>query len=364
MQTSWLNFLTRSIVLGVVLALALLLLIPDLRHADQNGWGWFGERDTLPPRMSYSAGISQATPAVVNIYSTRFDTRPVFFRRQQVQRTSLGSGVIVDSTGYILTCYHVIQNAEQILVGVQDGRVLAAQLAGFDAFTDLALLKVDEENLPVIPQQTDTQVRTGDLVFAIGNPYNLGQTTTQGIVSATGRAGLVGNSYVDFIQTDTVLNQGNSGGALVDSNGILVGINNANYKLRDNFRRERDVAGVFFAVPYRIARKVMLDIIEYGKVIRGYLGINGEDRRIMVDSETLIMDQGAFISNIEPGGPAEQAGLEVGDLITAVDGRTIQSTQQVLSLVENTEPGKVLSFQVLRNEQQLDIAVTIGELSL
>ncbi|GAB3011713.1 outer membrane-stress sensor serine endopeptidase DegS [Bowmanella dokdonensis] len=340
------------------MASVLLVLIPDLRNNQPLSLSWFNQTPRLSAPMSFSAAINRAAPAVVNIYSTSYDTRPLLYRRQPVERTSLGSGVIMTRSGHILTCYHVIQNAERISVILQDGRVMEAQLVGQDPYTDLAVLKVSDENLPVMPQSEDPDTRVGDLVLAIGNPYNLGQTITQGIVSATGRAGLSNYvssaNYADFIQMDAVLNEGNSGGALVDSNGTLIGINNANFKTLDSQRRIKDVAGIFFAVPYALAKRVMDDIIAHGRVIRGYLGISGNE----------IIDQpGILVTGVDPLGPAAQAGIRVNDVILKIEGKPIESAFKTLDLVAETQPGEELSFELVRDNQKLQVAVRITELA-
>ncbi|MDF2178463.1 trypsin-like peptidase domain-containing protein [Aliiglaciecola sp. CAU 1673] len=336
----------------------MLVLVPDLRRNAGFSLTMFSENSLRPAPMSFSDAIKIAGPAVVNIYSTSYDTRPLLYRRQPVERTSLGSGVIMTNSGHILTCYHVIQNAERINVILQDGRVLEAQLVGQDLYTDLAVLKVNAPNLPVIPQQQDMLTQVGDLVLAIGNPYNLGQTITQGIVSATGRSGLSNYmsqaSYADFIQMDAVLNEGNSGGALVDSNGTLIGINNANFKTLDSQRRLKDVAGIFFAVPYTLAKRVMDDIIAHGRVIRGYLGISGNE---YVDRP------GIRVTAVDPLGPAAKAGIMVNDVLLKIDGQTIESAYKTLDLVAESRPGSTLHFELLREEQVIEVAVTITELA-
>lgn len=359
-QTSWLKFLTKSILLGVFVAGILLVLLPELRNGTSLSLSLFQRQGFNTAPLSFSDAINKAAPAVVNIYSTSYDSRPLLYRRQPVERTSLGSGVLMTANGHILTCYHVIKDSERINVVLQDGRILEAMLVGQDPHTDLAVLKVNDENLPVIPQSGEYKTQVGDLVLAIGNPYNLGQTTTQGIISATGRSGLsnyVSNAnYADFIQMDAVLNEGNSGGALVDSNGTLVGINNANFKTLDRNRRIKDVAGIFFAVPYALAKRVMDDIIAHGRVIRGYLGISGTE---------FLGESGILVTGVDPLGPAARAGIKAGDMLIKIDGKPIEGTFKTLDQVAETPPGSDLSFELLRGEsrERMTVSVTISELT-
>lgn len=356
-KINWGYFWVKSVLLGIIVSLVLLLIIPDLRSGSGLNLNLFNNQPKKQEKFSFYPAIASAAPAVVNIYSIRNETRSYLFRQQTLERTSLGSGVIMDDRGFLLTCYHVIKDAEQIIVSLQDGRFLEAQQVGFDPHTDLAVLRVSDTNLPVIPQLADPESRTGDLVLAIGNPYNLGQTSTMGVISATGRVGLSNyfstQNYADFIQTDVVLNEGNSGGALVDSNGYLVGINNANFKTLDNRRQVKDVNGVSFAVPYPLAKRVMDSIITNGRVIRGYLGINvGEttNRQILV-------------TGLDPDGPAAQAGIQVEDVLVAIDDRKLDATHSAMDLVAESKPGSVLNFKIIRSEQHKTIPVTLGELN-
>lgn len=210
-------FFFRSIVIGAIVASLILLLVPELRQGSGIDLKRLFESEPVSNRQSYYDAISRSAPSVVNIYSVSIESNSLFSNTSR-ERTNLGSGVIMTEDGYILTCHHVINNASSIYVAMQDSRLFEAQIVGYDLFTDLAVLKINADNLHAIPQLSKTSTRVGDVVMAIGNPYNLGQTITQGIVSRTGRNGLA--NYVDFIQTDAVLNQGNSGGALVDLKAI------------------------------------------------------------------------------------------------------------------------------------------------
>lgn len=352
---SWLSFLFRSTLLGLIISGSLLFLVPQLRTGEGIFIPWLSEERYSQDKISFNKAINHAGPAVVNIYSFSYDTRSLLFSRRPTERTSLGSGVVMTDSGHILTCLHVIKDADYIGVVLSDGQFYEAQQIGHDKLTDLAVLKINAENAPVIPQTQEPNTQVGDLVLAIGNPYNLGQTITQGIVGATGRAQMNNNvaGYANFIQTDAVLNEGNSGGALVDSNGVLVGINNANYKTLDNRMRVKDVPGVFFAVPYKLAKKVMDQIIKNGRVIRGYLGVSGND---------IPGQPGFLITDIAPRGPAAQAGLQPNDILISVNGIRLEGAAHALELIAEATPGSVLNVEVSRNDQVFMIPVNIAEL--
>jgi serine protease DegS len=345
-------FFVRSIIIGGIVALLILLLVPELRHGSGLDIRHLFNQTSPPKRLSYHEAISRSAPAVVNIYSVSIEANS-FLSNTSRERTNLGSGVIMTEDGFILTCHHVIDGAASIYVALQDSRLFEAQIIGHDLFTDLAVLKINADNLIAIPQYQDPQVKVGDITMAIGNPYNLGQTITHGIISRTGRNGLA--NYVDFIQTDAVLNQGNSGGALVDSEGYLLGITNANFRTVDAQRRVRNVDGINFAVPYPLALRVMNELIVNGKVTRGQLGFSGNE---------FAGQDGIVISNITPGSPADLAGLQVGDRLIAIDGVPLTSASAALDMIAETPPGTLMELQVVRSESTLTILVTVGELQL
>lgn len=348
-------FLLRSIFLGVIVAGLILVFVPNLRIGSGFTTEWFDPESQFPAKASYYDALSASAPAVVNIYSVSIENSSSLFNQSRSrERTSLGSGVIMTEGGYLLTCYHVVENADIMYVRLQDSRVVEAQMVGFDIFTDLAVLKVKADNLHVIPQLEVNDTRVGDVVMAIGNPYDLGQTITQGIVSRTGRNGLA--NFFDFIQTDAVLNQGNSGGALVDSNGHLVGITNASFAVRDNRQRVRSVDGVNFAVPHELARRVMHEIIENGKVTRGQLGFVGGE---FTDPER----HGIVVTSVQPGGPADVAGLQVNDILVSIDEAQVKSASKALDRIAETPPGTILSLIVIRDNEQVSMQVVVGELS-
>jgi serine protease DegS len=346
------SFIIKSIFIGLIISAIILLLVPDLRQGSGVSLSLFSPQRSIPEKLSFNHAVNAAGPAVVNIYSQSTENVGSFTRRRAVERISLGSGVIMTENGYILTCLHVIANANSVLVGLQDGRRSEAQIVGYDPYTDLAVLKVSEDNLSVIPQLTESNTRVGDLVLAIGNPYDLGQTITQGVVSRVGRNGLA--NYFDFIQTDAVLNQGNSGGALIDSNGHLIGINNANFKTLDSRRRVKDVDGVSFAIPYALAKKVMDEIIANGKVTRGILGFVGAE---------LIPPSGILVTGVAQGSPADVGGMLVDDIILSINGQATDNIKKTLDFITETIPGTELSLEISRKNELLTLKVVVAKLS-
>lgn len=355
--SQFLQSIFRSIIYG--LAIAFLWLVLFQPQSPFNFRNLISQDSAEQPAISYSKAVRAAAPAVVNIYtrSIKYDVQS--FQQRMIQNQSLGSGVIMSAEGYILTNYHVVSGADQIVVALQDGRQLDAVLIGQDSVTDLAVLFVEEKNLPVIPQQADIEPQVGDLVLAIGNPLNLGQSITQGIVSGTGRAGLGSNSYSDLMQMDAAINQGNSGGALVNSNGVLVGINTAAFQRQRNI----EVQGIFFAVPYKLAHTVMLKLIKHGKVVRGYLGMRGlpvinaaGERQISTGQQFY----GVLVEVVEPFGPADQSGLQQGDIILAINKTPLNSVNQALDIVAEAEPDTVLELSIERKGQKITLNCKLG----
>jgi len=342
-----LKYIIRSVSYGVLVAVILLLLIPSLRENSFTALNIFQAPPQQTEALSYAKAVREAGPAVVNIYSQEIQTKVGYSRTAQ-KSSRLGSGVIMDSRGYILTNFHVVQNANLVIVLLQSGQQLAAELIGYDIPTDLAVLKVAANNLPIIPQREGLVSQAGDVVLAIGNPYNLGQTVTQGIISATGRSGLSNTSYLEFLQMDAAINQGNSGGGLIDTNGNLVGINS-----REFLNPKLNIQGIFFAVPYQLANKVMKKIITHGRVIRGWLGIS--------TTQYLTSAKGFVIGDITLNSPANKAGLLKGDLVYQIGDIPIDSINQALDIVAETTPNSTLMFKLYRAKAQLDIPVTIVE---
>ncbi|QDP00316.1 trypsin-like peptidase domain-containing protein [Thalassotalea sp. PS06] len=346
-----LTYILRATSYGLLTAVVLLILVPELRSGSSASLNIFKPVDEKPKPVSYASAVAKAAPAVVNIYSESIETNPRY-RSRSLQRIKLGSGVIMDSRGYILTNYHVVLNADLITVVLQNQTELTAELIGSDELTDLAVLKVQASNLPVIPMDDSQTPLVGDVVLAIGNPLNLGQTITQGIISATGRSGLSSTSYREFLQMDAAINDGNSGGALVNSNGDLVGITTAQFK---RLNPQINIQGIFFAIPYKLAKKVMLELISNGRVVRGWLGISSQRYNPQL--------KGFVIDATTPGSPAQVAGLQKDDVVYKIDGTAIVSINHALDIVAETKPGTVLNFSVIRNKQAIEVPVKIVELN-
>jgi serine protease DegQ len=317
---------------------------------------------------SYSAAVAGAAPAVVNVYTTKEVQRrsqnvdPIyryFFgdpRGGPERVASLGSGVVATPDGYILTNNHVVQAADEIAVALSDGRQFDARLVGADPESDLAVLKVEAAGLPVITFGRDDALKVGDVVLAIGNPFDVGQTVTMGIVSALGRSNLGINTFENFIQTDAAINQGNSGGALVDSNGHLVGINTA------IFSRTGGSIGIGFAIPTTLVRQVMNDLIRAGKVTRGYFGVEPED--ITPDVAQMLKlerSDGVVLKGVQRASPAGRAGLEPGDVIVAINGQKVGNSRGMLNQIAQLPPGSSASVRVLRAGREVEVPVTVGE---
>ncbi|EGA69917.1 protease DegS [Vibrio sinaloensis DSM 21326] len=349
-----LQFLLRSIGLGLATAAILLLALPSLRSNILPPLPSNETEESDPKQISFNHAVRNAAPAVVNIYSRKYTEAD----RSKLLTQGLGSGVIVSEKGYIITNYHVVAQADQIIVALQDGRVAAAQLVGKDRRTDIAILRVEGSNLPVIPLNPDYSPKVGDIVLAIGNPYNLGQTTTFGIISATGRSSISADGRQAFIQTDAAINEGNSGGALVNTRGELVGINTASFQQAT----ELETYGISFAIPYSLANKIMEKIIADGRVIRGYIGIDGQDIN-SVTSRLLGNEHlgGIVVLGVDPNGPAAEAGFEAQDIILKIDNQKINGRQSVLDIVTELRPGTVVDVLILRKGQEKTLQVTIAE---
>ena len=265
--------------------------------------------------------------------------------------------MIVSHDGYILTNHHVIQDADEIRVALRDGRETFAHVVGVDPDTDLAVLKVDLPKLPVIRISASDQIQVGDVVLAIGNPFGVGQTVTQGIISATGRNSLGINTFEDFIQTDAAINPGNSGGALINAYGELVGINTA------IFSRSGGSQGIGFAVPSNLARRTMSDIIRYGYVVRGWLGIEVQDMNAHLWRLFKMPPQegGILVTAIVPEGPAQQAGLLPGDILVQLNGQKIENARELMNLIAGTAPATQVKLKVLRNQAYYQAQAQIAE---
>jgi len=351
---SSIKYTITAVSYGVLFALVLLLLMPGLipgLNETSLATSLFKGSQAQQAPLSFAKAVSLASPAVVNIYSEQIEVNPQYGRKPR-KSTRLGSGVIMNTQGYILTNLHVISQADLIQVLLQNGQIYPAELIGFDHYTDLAVLKVNASNLPVIPQKEQQTSLVGDIVLAIGNPLNLGQTVTQGIISATGRNGLSNTSYLEFLQMDAAINEGNSGGALINSNGILVGINSRKFTQSDP---QLSIQGIFFAVPYQLAYKVMRQIIENGKVIRGWLGIATNTYNTAL--------KGFVVDDIVANSPAQSAGIQLGDVVYQIDNELITSVTAALDIIAETQPNTVLTFKVYRQGNAIEIKVKILELT-
>lgn len=345
-------FLLQSVVAGLAVAFVVVLIRPELLPA-------LGSGTAAPERpASYADAVERSAPAVASVYTRRVvqtgdEADPELPFRIN---TSLGSAVVIDDEGYLVTNYHVIAGASEIRVQLTDGRIADPVLVGYDAETDLALLKVELGDVPSIPLGRSDQLRIGDVVLAIGNPYGLTKTVTQGIVSATGRGLLQLMTFENFIQTDAAVNEGNSGGALINSLGQLVGINTA------VLAQDAGTEGISFAIPVDLVRGVVDAIKRDGRVIRGWVGLE-PDELTPAESEGLGLDPniGILLSRIIEGGPAAQAGLQQGDVILQINGEAIRSRQQALLLVAGLEPGDDVELTGWRDGQRFRASLTVAE---
>lgn len=325
---------------------------------------------TVESSGSFRAAARTASPAVVSINTSKAPVNNPqsndpwfrFFFGDQApsqQQSGLGSGVIVSPAGYVLTNNHVIEEADEIEVILNDGRKSVAQVIGTDPETDLAILKINLTDLPVITLGNSDALEIGDQVLAIGNPFGVGQTVTSGIVSALGRTQLGINTFENFIQTDAAINPGNSGGALVDVSGQLMGINTAIYS------RSGGSMGIGFAIPTSTARSVMEAIVKDGQVTRGWIGVEPQDLSPeLAENFGMQPGTGVIISGVLQNGPAAQAGIRPGDVITAVAGRPVNNVAQLLSAVANLAPGTPASLDVVRRDGKTKVEVTPGKRNL
>lgn len=375
MRRYWLLFAqTVTIALGVYAVIAALRPAWIERAPAQVGIGTPGR--AIPVLQapgggapnSYRDAAGRAMPAVVNILTSKAlrETHPLlkdpFFKRffgdkmpPQEQMASLGSGVIVSAEGYILTNNHVVEGADEIEVGLADGRKAEASVVGTDPETDLAVIRIKEKNLPVIVLGEPDTARVGDVVLAIGNPFGVGQTVTLGIISALGRNNLHINHFENFIQTDAAINFGNSGGALVDSRGNLLGINSAIYS------QTGGSVGIGFAIPVSTAKTVLDSIVKHGQVVRGWIGIESQDiTPELAGNFGLGRDSGAIIAGVVRGGPADRAGMRPGDILLAVKGRKVGNTNDMMNLIAALPPGEKAPMTVMRKNRETTLAVTVG----
>jgi serine protease DegS len=270
-------------------------------------------------------------------------------------RNSSGSGVILDKRGFVITNHHVIAKAEKILVKLSDGRSAEAELVGTDPDTDLAVLKIELDKLPEIKVARLHDLKIGDVVLAIGYPFRIGQTVTQGIISATGRSQVSQNTYENFLQTDAAINPGNSGGALINTQGEIVGINSLIYTETGNFN------GIGFAIPIDLVTDVMNQITENGYVIRGWLGVEGQNVPLQTLQSIGLEIQGVLITGVDADGPGDKAGLEVGDIITHINHTAIKDTADVLDMIAAGRPGDNFRIDGIRQRQSFSVDAVLGQ---
>jgi len=339
-----------------------------------------GARTQIVFDQGFSPVVKSAAPAVVNISSSRVVRAPEgnplgpadesilrrffgedFMRQFRIPRErrehSLGSGVIVNSNGYILTNSHVVMGATNVKVALSDRREMPGKIIGVDPGTDIAVVKIDTDHLSVLPFGDSSKVEVGDIALALGNPFGLGRTVTMGIVSATGRGGLGIEDYEDFIQTDASINPGNSGGALINVRGELIGVNTA------ILSPSGGSLGIGFAVPSNMVRTVMDQIVKTGKVTRGYIGVSVQDITPELAAAMKIpQTRGALIGDLDPKGPAAQNGLQSGDVIVEADGKAIEDSRMLRLIVGSKAPGTQLSLGVLRNGQPRNVTVKLDQL--
>ncbi|WOG29191.1 S1C family serine protease [Endozoicomonas sp. 8E] len=364
-----LNQLIYPALSGLIVALLVMLLAPKwlgLPHLSFNDVLSKGEQLLGIGEVSYSSAVKEAAPAVVNIATatlinessrSRMPKSP--FTENNLGRakveTSLGSGVIISPDGYLLTNNHVIEGADRIVAVLKDGREESATIVGRDPETDLAVLKIDLNDLPSLDLADSGQTEVGDVVLAIGNPFGLGQTVTMGIISATGRNDLSLNTYEDFIQTDAAINVGNSGGALINARGELVGINTL------LFSRGGGNEGVGFAIPSSMARFVTQSIIKYGRVVRGWLGIESQPLTSrLAQAYGVESNVGILISGVYDNGPADLAGLRRGDILTAINNISTNDGRKVMNMVAQEPPGSEVTLQILRNNQPFEMKAVVA----
>ncbi|CEG53265.1 HtrA-like serine protease [Stutzerimonas xanthomarina] len=370
-----LRFLGWPLLVGLLVALLIIQRYPQLVGIKEHDIGLQQAPlvASAPQQGSYSYAnaVAAAAPAVANLYTTKVIEKteqqplskdPLFQRffsdnlpRQRRMESSLGSAVIMSSEGYLLTNNHVTANAEQIVVALKDGRETLARVIGSDPETDLAVLKIDLADLPAITLGHSDRIRVGDVTLAIGNPFGVGQTVTMGIISATGRNQLGLNTYEDFIQTDAAINRGNSGGALVDAGGNLIGINTA------IISESGGSQGIGFAIPVKLALEVMKSIIEHGQVIRGWLGVEVQSlTQELAESFGQEGRPGIVVAGVYRDGPAARAGLQPGDLILSIDGVQSADGRSSMNQVARARPGENIDIDILRNGKPLTLTAEVG----
>ena len=364
------TFMFTSAAAGIATAVVVLLFWPGLLQQDG---AILNSNTSASTNNGWADAVALAEPSVVNIYTskiTREEGDPLF-RNPLVQRyfgdprgkpklqrrNNLGSGVVVDPNGYILTSNHVIKDADDIFIGAEDQPQVPARVVGVDPDTDLAVIQAAGKNLPPARLGNSTKLRVGDIALAIGNPFGVGKTVTQGIISATGREGLGLATFEDFIQTDAAINLGNSGGALINAQGEVIGINTA---ILSNSGGSH---GIGFAIPINLARQVMKQIIKHGRVIRGWIGASGSDLTPAMAAAMGLAQgtTGVLLSGILEDGPADKAGIMPGDIIQRINGKPVKNAQEVMNAIAVTPPGTTMDLRILRGSKNMDVKLTVAE---
>jgi len=357
--TSLSGFLLRSVIAGLALAFVIMYLWPTITARLQ--------APVQPPvstpaaPVSYADAVDRAAPSVVSIYTRTVELQKVSPRMQKIlgstyvprSRHDVGSGVLVSEDGYILTNNHVISQVQNISVGLWDGRFATAQVVGTDPETDLAVLKIDLTGLPAAPLAENANLRVGDVVLAIGNAFGLSHTVTMGIISATGRNDLRSVLYEDFIQTDAAINVGNSGGALINPLGEVIGINTR------NLGQTPGAQNIGFAIPIAMARDVMQQIVDNGTVRRGSLGAMFSDLPLSLQTDGSATRRGVQVREVTPGGPAWSAGIRPGDILLSMDGESLGDARALLLTISQRQPGGRAEFQVQRGSEVFETYATL-----
>ena len=356
------EFLVHAIVAGLAIAFVVIYLWPSLAdRRDQSTAQATNQASAPAAPFSYSKAVNRAAPAVVSIYTQSLEPQSMNpdlkagtgFRYLYRMRSDMGSGVLLSEDGYILTNHHVIKQVDNIRIGLWDGRFAPARIVGSDPATDLAVLKINLTGLPVAPIAEQTEIHVGDVVLAIGNALGLSHTVTMGIVSATGRNNLRSVLFEDFIQTDAAINAGNSGGALINARGDLIGINSR------NLGGVSGAQNIGFATPITLARDVMNQIIEYGSVSRGWLGASFGNLRPMSLPDGTLAHRGISVREVAKSGPAWNAGIRQGDLILKLDGEPVVDTNQFLLQISQREPGSQIELEVMRRKETFQTYATL-----
>jgi serine peptidase DegS len=355
-----LDFVARAAIAGLALAFVLVYLWPSLAER------LAGDDEPLPEAaapapVSYADAVNRTAPAVVSIYTRSLEPQPVDdealqrrgYRYLIRMRQDMASGVLLSEDGYILTNHHVINRVQNIRIALWDGRIAPVKIVGSDPATDLAVLKVNLSGLPVAPVAEIPAVRVGDVVLAIGNALGLSHTVTMGIVSATGRNDLRSLLYEDFIQTDAAINAGNSGGALINADGELIGINTRNLDSRQGAQN------IGFAIPIGLALNVMNQIIDYGSVRRGWLGATFSDLRPTALADGSMIRRGIGVREVSKDGPAWNAGIRQGDVILALDDEPLVDANQFLLVISQRIPGSQVELQVSRDSSTFETYATL-----